>query len=87
MYYVVISGKVVTKYLALCTRRRSNNKQKASNAITEIVPQDFMKLLGEFKDLPYLGFIIKQSKSELTEDSFFLVSHLIQYNNHVLLRD
>ena len=39
--------------------RRENTRTYS----TDIDPQDFMKLLEEFKDLPYLGYRNKQVKS------------------------
>ena len=44
-YYVGISGKGLTNSLNLRTRMMSINKLKSRTDITDIVPQDFMKLL------------------------------------------
>ena len=49
-----------------------------------------MKLLEEFKDLPYLGYRKRQVKNKPTEAHFFLVNQIYQRlknNKYVLLRN
>ena len=45
---MVISGKGVTTYLVLSTKR-TNNKQKATTDITDITNQDFSNFLRKFE--------------------------------------
>ena len=47
--YIGTSGKRMNTSMTFSTIRSSKKKQKESNSITEIFPQDFMKLLEEFK--------------------------------------
>ena len=77
-------GMVMNTYLNLRTRRRKN-KKKSRTDITDIVPQEFMKLLEAFKDLPRLGYRKKQVKIEFTKAFFFLVSQLLNNKNRVTL--
>ena len=71
--------------MTIITRRNSSNKQKASTEITVIVPQDFMNLSEEFKDLPYLGYRKEQVKGEDTKAYFLLVYQILNKNKHVVL--
>ena len=75
--YVGRSGKGLTNSMNIRTRRRLNKKQNSRTSITDISSQYFMKLLEEFKYLPYLCYRKKLVKSEPTEAYFFLFSHLI----------
>ena len=47
-------GKKLNTSLDISTKR-SNKKQKAKFAITDITNQDFRKLLKKFNNSPYLG--------------------------------
>ena len=51
-----ISSKGVTICLTLSTRRIQNNKHKEGNTNNEVVSKYFMKIIEEFKDIPYLGY-------------------------------
>ena len=51
----------------------SQTRKKSRTSITDIVSQYFMKLLENFKYLPYLGYRKKQVNSETTEAYIFLV--------------
>ena len=80
--------KVITTSVALSTKS-SNNKQKASFAITDISNQDFRKFLKKFKNEPYIGYKIKQVHNEPTESYFFLIkriSKLLKGERHVRIR-
>ena len=72
-------GKGVTISLTLKTSRISINKINARTANTDIVPQYFMMLLQEFKDLPYLGYRNRKVKKEPAGSYFFLVKKIISY--------
>ena len=54
-YYMVRSGKGLTVFLTLRTKR-PNKKQKARTDITDITNQYFRKLLKEFNSSLYLGY-------------------------------
>ena len=73
MNYVRIPVKRMTTYMTIRTRIRPNKKHKERNANTEVVPQYFMKILKEFKDIPYLVYWRRQVKNYPTEAYFFLV--------------
>ena len=62
------SGKGLSTSLTLRNRRSSNKKQNTSTANADVLPQYFMKILEEFKDLPYLGYRKRQNKNDPTED-------------------
>ena len=49
-------------------KKRSNNKQKARFAITDITNQVFRNFLKKFKNSTYLGYKDKQVHNEPTED-------------------
>ena len=87
---MVISNKGLATSLNISIIRSSKNKQNTRTSITDIVPQDFMKLLEEFKDLPYLGYRKKQVKSEPMEAYLSLVKnnfHIINSKKHALPRN
>ena len=60
-----VSFKGVTASLTLSTRRILNKKHKASTVTTDFVLQDVMKILEDFKDVPYLGCSKRQVKNVL----------------------
>ena len=78
-YYLVRSGEGLTTSLTIMTRSKSNNKEKSRTSNNDVVPQYFMKLLDEFKDLTHLGYRKKQVKNEPTEAYLFLVKIIISH--------
>ena len=58
------SGKGLTTSLTLRIKRRPKKRKNSRSTITENFLQDFMKLLEEFKDLPYIGYRKKQVMGE-----------------------
>ena len=69
---------------------RSNNKKKVRTANNDTFPQYFMRLLGQFKYIPYIGYRKRQVKNEPTEYYFFLVlkkTALLKNKKLVLLRN
>ena len=84
-----ISGNRVANSFTLSTRRRSNKKHKAVTENTDVVPQYFMRILEEFKDVPSLRYSKRQVKNDPNEAYFFLAKqmyHIIKNKRHVLLR-
>ena len=70
-----IPGKGIINSLTRNTRRRQIKWAKTS--INDVVPQNFMKLLEEFKDLPYLEYRKRQVKNEPNEAYLFLDKKII----------
>ena len=80
--------KGVATYQTLRTISRTNKKYKACTAIIKVYPQDFKRILGEFKDIPSLRYRKTWVKKYPTEAYFLLaknISQLIKENRHVIL--
>ena len=69
-YYMGQPFKGVATYQTLRTISRTNKKYKACTAIIKVYPQDFKRILGEFKDIPSLRLSKIQVKNYPTEAYF-----------------
>ena len=69
-YYFVRSSKRLITSIGLKTTVRPKSIKKARFAITEVSFKYLSKIIKEFKDVPYEGYVRKRSK-QMTTDSYF----------------
>ena len=67
-----ISGKGLINSLGLKTIIRSKNIKRARFYISEVILKDISKIIKEFKDVPYEGYVSKWSKHMPTDSYFYL---------------
>ena len=70
------SGKGLITSLGLKTVRRSKKKKTGRYAITVVGLKDISKVIKEFEDFPYYGYVRKRSKYELMDSYFYLERHI-----------
>ena len=58
--------------LGINTIRRPKKIEKARFSITEVSLKDLYKIIKEFKDLPYEGYVGKRYKNMSTDSNFYL---------------
>ena len=54
----------------------SKKKKKARYAITNVSMTDLSKIIKEFENFPYEGYVRKRPKHESTYSFFYLAKHL-----------
>ena len=75
-YHLGISGKGLITSLGLKTIRSLNTTKKAGFAITEVSLKYIYKIIKEFKDVPYEGYVRKRSKNIPTDNYLYLAINL-----------
>ena len=73
---MLISGKGMNNSLTISTKNSPKSKQKEKFDIADVFLQSFVKILEEFKDLPYQGYMINYVKNKPTDTYYFLVKQL-----------
>ena len=62
-------------------------KKKSRYAITNVSKKDISKIIKEFENLPYKGYVQKSSKHVPTDSYFYLAMHIskcmMRFNSHV----
>ena len=66
------SGKGLIASLGIDTIRRPKKIKKERFAITKVSLKDISKIIMEFKDLPYEGYVGKRYKHMSTDSHFYL---------------
>ena len=74
--YLVISGKGLIAYMGLKTSKRSNKIYKGVFSITEVSLKDISKIIKEFNDVNYEGYLSKRSKQMPTGSYFYQARQL-----------
>ena len=84
------SGKRLITSLSIKTIGSSNKNKKARYAITNVSMKDISKIIKEFEDFPYEGYVRKRPKHEPTNSYFNLSRQLAKcmmradaFNSHV----
>ena len=64
-------GKGLITSMGLKTVRRRKKKKKERYAINNFIIKDISKIIKEFEDLPYEGYVQKRSKHVPTDSYFY----------------
>ena len=62
-YYLVIPGKGLITSLGIKTIGRYNKNKKARYAITNVSIKDISKIIKEFENLPYKGYVSEDNQT------------------------
>ena len=82
-YYLVSPGKGLITSMGLKAIKRSINVKNAQFAVTEVRINDIYRIIMDFKDVPYEGYVMKRFK-HMPNDSYLYLSktYFKSYNEY-----